>query len=64
MPGSESVSEAVCQLEGLSVAEFAAFKHHAYVLATNKWNFIQLAPLFYSKFKEHRLFTDLPFFQK
>ncbi len=63
MPGAEFVSEAVCQLEGLSVAEFAAFKYHAYVLAANKWKFIQLAPLFYNEFKAHRLFTDLPFFQ-
>jgi hypothetical protein len=32
------VSEAVCELEGLSVAELAAFKPHAYVLDANKWN--------------------------
>ena len=63
MPGAEFVLEAVCQLEGLSAAEFAAFKHHAYVLAANQWKFMQLAPLFYDKFKAHRLFTDLPFFQ-
>jgi hypothetical protein len=63
MPGAEYVTEAVCQLEGLSAAQFAAFKYHAYVLAANKWKFIQLATLFYGKFKTHRLFTDLPFFQ-
>ena len=63
MPGAESVSQAVCQLQGLTTKEFAAFKHHAHVLAANKWNSIQLAPLFYERFKTHRLFTDLPFFQ-
>ncbi len=38
MPGAEFVSEAVCELDGPCVAEFAAFKYHAYMLATNKWN--------------------------
>ena len=63
MPGAELVSQVVCELQGLTAKDFAAFKHQAHVLAANKWKFIQLAPLFYDKFKTHQLFTDLPFFK-
>ena len=38
MLSANFVAEAVCELEGLSVADFAAFNHHAYVLDANKWH--------------------------
>ncbi len=38
MLSTKFVSEAVCELEGLSVAGFAALNHCAYVLDANKWN--------------------------
>jgi len=45
MLGPGFVSEAVCELEGLSVAEFAAFEYHAYGLAANKWNNSAVTPI-------------------
>jgi len=49
MLGPGFVSEAVCELEGFSVAEFAAFEYHAYGLArcsTCRWANHPTQPVF------------------